>query len=157
IVSRRCRTYPSGSVVGTLRSMLTRHEVSDPGDPFSRARTAGRSAAVINPSSPRGNGRQTNGTSPRPRLLRRSVDDVGGNFRAQSFRTRPPGAFAPRHDRQHGRHDDRVVRLPALRPGDGTGVWQTILPQIGSTGRRARGVCLYILGCAVVGIIATAL
>ena len=54
----------------------------------------------------------------------------------RTFRSRTQSTAAPRRDRQHGRHDDRVVRLPALRHGDRAGLRQAVLPEVRPAGRR---------------------
>ena len=56
------------------------------------------------------------------------------------FVLRTQRAPAPRPNRQHGRHDNRMVRFPALRTGDGAGLRQAVLPSIRPGGRRAAGV-----------------
>src|SRR5271165_295816 len=91
-------------------------------------------------------GTMTNGRLPQSPTVGRKFDDDSRNHGGWAFRNRASRAFAPRHDRQHGRHDDRVVRLPALRPGDCAGLRRTLLPQIRSIGRRTPGVRRFFIG-----------
>ena len=57
-----------------------------------------------------------------------------------AVRSRTQSTSASRRDCQHGRHNDRVVRLPAVRHGDRTRVRQAVLPEVRPPRRRARGV-----------------
>ena len=59
---------------------------------------------------------QVTGTSSCPNI-KGAQQDGSSRFRhaQRAFRSRTQGTSASRRDRQHGRHHDRVVRLPAVR------------------------------------------
>ena len=58
----------------------------------------------------------------------------------RTFRSRTQSTAASRRDRQHCRHNDRVVRLPPLRHSDRARVRQVVLPEVQPHRRRPGGV-----------------
>src|SRR5205823_6552888 len=82
----------------------------------------------------------------KPDNLGAELDDDSRNYRKRPLRDRAQQADAACSDRQHGRHDNRMVRFPALWSGDRPGFRQAFLPAIGSVGRRAPGVCRFFVG-----------
>jgi len=68
------------------------------------------------------------------------ADDHSRRCCRPTFRTRPPRPAAPRGDRQHGRHDDRMVRFSGVRPDGGAGLREIVFSEVRPAHRHLGGV-----------------
>ncbi len=113
--------------IGTCRMRLTRRWLSPPAADW-RAALLRRTNQETSPMAPTGT--LWEGTYGCTRHQRRSTVGI-----------RPPKGVAQGGHREHDRHDDRVVRLPAVQHRHSPRVRQIVFPAFVAADRRARSLC----------------